>query len=44
MDFVVVVASVVAVAPVVADRVVDLGFVVDQPAGVLMVAVGLIGV
>ncbi len=38
MDFVVV------VAPVVADRVVDLGFVVDRPTGVLMVAVGLIGV
>jgi hypothetical protein len=35
---------VVVVAPVVADRVVDLGFVVDRPTGVLMVAVGLIGV
>ena len=32
------------VASVVADRVVDLGFVVDQPVGVLMVAVGLVGV
>ena len=40
MDFVVV----VVVAPVVADRVVDLGFVVDRPAGVLMVATGLVGV
>ena len=38
MDFVVVVALVVA------NRVVDLGFVVDRLAGVLMVAVGLIGV
>ena len=37
VDFVVVLAPVVAVAvaPVVADRVVDLGFVVDRPAGVL---------
>ena len=39
-----VVAPVVAVAPVLANRVVDLGFVVDRPAGVLMVAVGLVGV
>ena len=35
---------VVVVAPVVADRVVDLGFVVDWHAGVLMVAIGLVGV
>ena len=38
MDFVVV------VAPVLANRVVDLGFVVDRLAGVLMVAIGLVGV
>ena len=38
MDFVVV------VAPVVADRVFNLGFVVDRPIGVLMVAMSLVGV
>ena len=37
-------APVVAVAFVLANRVVDLGFVVDWHAGVLMVAIGLVGV
>jgi hypothetical protein len=36
----VVVAPVVAVAPVLANRVVDLGFVVDRPAGVAVLAWG----
>uniref|UniRef100_A0A2N9IF44 Uncharacterized protein n=1 Tax=Fagus sylvatica TaxID=28930 RepID=A0A2N9IF44_FAGSY len=40
VDFVVVVAPVVAVPPVLANRVVDLGFVVDRPAGVAVLAWG----